>query len=114
MHAPAASHIEHEIRGRDVGELHQLGEGGGLHQVARRIAARGGRDLDVLVDIGEVAAACGNESLARHGQHGVEQRGAGDVGRAHLAVDHAYPPLGVVCFHYQPGPSLRRQGAHCH
>ena len=94
------------VVGADLGELDQLREGRRLHQIARARPAVVG-DQDVLVDIGERLAAVRHERLARHGEHGFEQRQAGHVGRAHLAVDHLDALFGEIGGHISMARTMR-------
>ena len=70
----------------DVGRLQHLRQHHRLDQEPLGRAAFA--DIEIEVQIGQRLLVFGNEGLARHRQHGIENSDIGHVARTHLTIDH--------------------------
>jgi hypothetical protein len=85
----AADHQHHVLRA-DLGGLDQARQ----HQRLDQVAA--GRQQQVLVGIGDAAQQLGQEALARHLTHRIEQARILDPVRTQLVLDHVDPSAGLI------------------
>ena len=88
--ARAAADIENHVVGRDVCLLDQSRQHHGLHEVAA------GRDLHVLVHVGDAPLGVRNEALAGNLFHRLDEPLVGHAVRPDLARDHVAAGGGVV------------------
>ena len=70
----------------DLSRLQHLRQHRRLDQVSLGRAAFA--DIQIEVQIGQRLLVFGNEGLARHRQHGIENSDIGHVARTHLTIDH--------------------------
>ena len=70
----------------DLGRLQHFRHHRGLDQKALHRSAVA--DVEIEVEIGQRALMGGNECLARHGQHRIDNPDIGDVAGTYLTIDH--------------------------